>query len=215
MIFTDNVATLIHDMKNPLIAQERIFDLLLQNAFGELNDMQAEIILQVKESCLYLKNIVRNAMDNYVSNSEKININCQRFNILEIVKFVVEELKPLSDMNCKEIIVSCPDILVFADKFQIKRVITNLLGNAIKYSINNSKIEIIAKQSDNKFYFSIKNLSEPIKNLDRVFEKFESTSNSGLGLFLVKQIITAHSGKVFAQKECEGTYSFGFVIPNV
>lgn len=215
MIFSDNVATLIHDMKNPIIAQERVFDLLLQNTFGELNTMQTEVISQVRESCIYLKNIVRNAMDNYISNAENIKINCKFFNFSEIIDFVTCELKPLAEQKYLTIKINVCNKTIFADKFQIQRVVTNLLGNAIKYSPNNTEIEIFAKQTENDFLFYIKNSSKPIKNLDRVFEKFESTTNSGLGLFLVKQIITAHKGSVFAREEENGRYSFGFVIPNI
>lgn len=213
-MLNENVATLIHDLKNPINAQEMVLDLLLQNVFGELNETQVEIIAQVKESCKYLKNIVYQAMENYRSKSMQLNINLEQFNFAELVETVVEDMQPLAKEQLKTLEIKCSNEIINADKFQMKRVISNLLGNAITYSIKNTKIEIISKQIDKNFVFKIKNKALPIKNIERVFEKFESTSNSGLGLYGVKQIIEAHKGTVFAKEEGMDEYSFGFVMSN-
>lgn len=208
MVFSDNVATLIHDLKTPVIAQERALDLLLQNTFGELNNTQAEIISQIKESCGYLKTLVYSTMDNYISENKN-----QRFNIKELILTVSKDLKYLA--NDKNFIFNLEDITINNDTFQFQRVITNLLSNAIKYSYENSDIEIYCKNFNKKIVFEIKNYAPEVKNIEKVFDKFESTTNSGLGLYLVKQIIEKNNGKVFAKKENDNKYSFGFVIPNI
>lgn len=215
-VFSDNVATLIHDLKTPVIAQEKALDLLLQNAFGELNKSQFEIIEQIKDSCNYLKNLVYSAMNIYLAN-DNLNLNPEYFNITEAINSILTKIKPIANEKNQKFIMDCDNIIVYADKFQIKRVITNLVSNAITYSYSNSLIEISLKQSENNIIFTVINYSNPIKNIDKVFDKFESTSNSGLGLFLVKQIIQLHKGSVFAKKDInyENKYSFGFVIPNI
>ncbi|MBR1754317.1 HAMP domain-containing histidine kinase [bacterium] len=215
MILSDNVATLIHDLKNPILAQEQVLNLLLQNTFGELSDAQKEIIVQIKESCQYLKNLVFSAMNEYRSNSSNINLKPQNFNFKTLLISIINEFKALAEQNFQILKIDCDDVFVFADEFQIKRVISNLLGNAITYGDKNSDIEIIFKKMDGNVFFIIKNLSKPIENLDKVFDKFESSTNSGLGLYFVKQVINAHNGSVFARQEDENKYSFGFVIPNI
>ena len=213
MIISDNTATLIHDLKNPIIAQEKALDLLLQNYFGKLNQEQTEIIEQIKESCEYLYNLVCSAMNNYRLNS--LSLKKEKFDIDELIKHLIytneivaksknQKFKYFSDKN-----------IIFADKFQIKRVLENLFSNAIKYSYENSDIEIISQRLNNDFVFIIKNFSKKINNLDSVFNKFESTTNSGIGLYFVKQIIELHKGKVFVKEEDKNKYSFGFVIPNI
>lgn len=210
MVFSDNVATLIHDLKTPVIAQERALDLLLQNTFGELNNTQAEIISQIKESCEYLKTLVYSTMDNYIS-----DIKNQRFNIKDLILTVSKDLKFLGDEKKQKFIFNIENIYINTDMFKFQRVITNLLSNAIKYSYENSDIEIYCRKFNKNIVFEIKNYAPEVKNIDRVFDKFESTSNSGLGLYLVKQIIEKNNGKVFAKKENDNKYSFGFVIPNI
>lgn len=209
MVFSDNVATLIHDLKTPVIAQERALDLLLQNTFGELNNTQAEIISEIKESCEYLKELVYSTMENYISTSK-----CEKFNFKNFILSVTKDLKYLCDEKNQQIIFDLEDTNITANQFELQRVITNLLSNAVKYSYENSDIEIFCRKFNKNLLFEIKNSAPEIKNIDRVFDKFESTTNSGLGLYTVRKIIEKYNGKVFAKEE-NNKYIFGFVIPNI
>lgn len=206
MVFSDNVATLIHDLKTPVIAQERALDLLLQNTFGELNNSQTEIISQIKESCEYLKNLVYSTMENYISENKSFNLKNLILSISKDLKYLAKDKNFIFDLD---------NVNIKANNFQFQRVVTNLLSNAIKYSYNNSDIEIVCKNFNKNIMFKITNFAQPIKNLERVFDKFESTTNSGLGLYSVKQIIEQLNGYVFAKEEIDNKYSFGFVIPNI
>ena len=215
MVLTDNVATLIHDLKTPISAQERVLELLLKNNFGELTETQAEIISQIKESCQYLKSIICTAMNCYRTNNVKLEAKLEYFDFKDLLFSILKEVEPLTKDKMLDFNINCDEIILHADKFQIKRVIYNLISNAIKYSFLNTKIEISMSNTDNNFLFKIKNAAPKIPNIDNVFDKFESTTNSGLGLYLVKKVIELHKGSVFAKEETDGKYSFGFVIPNV
>jgi signal transduction histidine kinase len=216
LILSDNVATLIHDLKTPIIAQERILDLLLKNTFGELTTSQAEIISQIKNSCKYLENIVYSAMDYYrFNNTNQIKVKKEIFNFKTLLTEIIDDVKPLAKENNQTFNITCQSDKILADKFQIRRVVINFISNAIKYADKNSEIKIDAQQKNNNFVFSIKNNTKKIENINRIFNKFESTTNSGLGLYFVKQIITLHNGSVFAEMEKENMCNLGFVIPNI
>ena len=110
-----------------------------------------------------------------------------------------------------------------ADKFQLKRVLINLLSNAINYGNYKTNIELILKEDENNIILNVKNKSDYISN-DKIldlYEKFKrkdnirfSKSGSGLGLYLSKQIISGHNGDIFAKSNKEEqSCTFGFSLP--
>ena len=104
---------------------------------------------------------------------------------------------------------------------QIKRVVTNILGNAISYAYNNTEIVITIKQNENNISFEAKNESPYInpETIEGLFKKYVSHAAKynkigvGLGLYLSKQIIDAHNGDIYAQSFKENYNIFGFNIP--
>ena len=107
------------------------------------------------------------------------------------------------------------------DRMQIKRVVTNILGNAISYAYNNTEIVITIKQNENNISFEAKNESPYInpETIEGLFKKYVSHAAKynkigvGLGLYLSKQIIDAHNGDIYAQSFKENYNIFGFNIP--
>jgi signal transduction histidine kinase len=107
------------------------------------------------------------------------------------------------------------------DKMQIKRVITNILGNAISYAYNDTDIQINIKQKDDSIGVETKNKSSYINNetMSNLFKKYVSHAAKfnkvgvGLGLYLSKQIIDAHNGDIYAKSFEDNHNIFGFVLP--
>ena len=217
------IATLTHDLKTPLSAQINALNLLLKNSFGKLNNDQYEIISQIKESCEYTKNLAHAILDTYLYENNQVKMSLEKFKWKDLVDEVISETSGLAKEKEQKIIINS-DLYendVIADKFQLKRVIVNLISNAIQYGFNNTNIEIKTEQDEKNLIFNVRSFSKYIKkdNIKKVYEKFQTdsiTKNSascGLGLYLVKQIITAHKGYVFAKSEESGECTFGFVIP--
>lgn len=220
---TSLVATLTHDLKTPISAQINALNILQKPYLGELNKDQIDIIAQIKESCEYTKNIVHTILDTYLYENGQMKIKPENFKWKNLVAEVVAETSILAKNKAQKIIIDSDfkENEIFADRFQIKRVVENLISNAIQYGINNTKIEIYSNQDDKNLIFNVKNISRYIKKdyIKNVYNKFQSDSktktnkNCGLGLYLVKQIITAHNGYVFAKSDESGVCNFGFVIP--
>ena len=98
----------------------------------------------------------------------------------------------------------------------------NLLSNAINYGYRNTQITINLYEDNNNISFEIKNHSKyiPEERLADIFEKYKTTDNTrfhktstGLGLYLAKQIIDAHNGKIYASSDINETCTFGFSLP--
>lgn len=112
--------------------------------------------------------------------------------------------------------------LAFADKDSIKRVLINLIDNAIKFTPPEGKILLATLHKDKKVYVSIKNSGEGIskEDLRHIWERFYKTDKSrsndkkgvGLGLHIVKTIVNAHGGEIFAESEEGKSATFTFVL---
>ena len=213
------IATLTHDLKTPTIAQIKALDLLTDNIVGPLNVEQIDIIEQIKSSCNYMSDLILTILDTYLFDSGQTKINYEEFDIIELIKETSHEISNLSDEREQNIVLNSEltSNLIMADRFQLKRVIINLLTNAITYGYRQSDVEISLKEENSDIELNIKNKSAYITKdqLTDIFEKFKTTANTkfkktgtGLGLYLAKQIINAHKGKVHASSDINETCSF-------
>jgi signal transduction histidine kinase len=176
--------------------------------------------------------------------SQKLKLNKERFNINEKIRNVVNDIIVKSKEDEIEITIVEPQmdpIIVEADKIRIYEVISNLLTNAIKFTktkgtssnisndINNTitiSTTIVKsnpheenKDNNNEVVISIKDMGTGIDSdiQDRLFTKFATKSDTrgtGLGLFISKNIIEAHGGKIWAENNADGKgATFSFTLP--
>jgi len=128
----------------------------------------------------------------------------------------------------KAIIISCEiddsiDIIT-GNKFTLKEVVFNLLGNAIKYTTTNGKVKLSAIDFHNYLLVEISDngLGIPENELDNIFDEFYRAKNvrnekfegTGLGLSIVKQIVESHGGKIWAESVENKGSKFSFTLPN-
>jgi signal transduction histidine kinase len=162
---------------------------------------------------------------NLLLNKEQVNINDILQNVIEDYKNRMER-KNNDDKNSEIEILFEPKqdvILVKADKGRVQ-VISNLLDNSIKFTkgrgkeVEEKKINIISEKKDGQVKVTVKDRGMGIdpEIMPKLFSRFASTSFSGtgLGLYISKSIIEAHSGEISAQNNSEGNgATFSFTIP--
>ena len=220
------VAAVTHDLKNPTRAQINMLTLLLKGQFGTLNSQQQEMIRLACGSSKYMSNLVGTILTDYQADERVLKLNKTKFNLENVVEEVCDVNRYLAKDKGQKFVINCRANVgdIYADKLQIERVISNLVSNAIKYGNRNSKIIITLKRLDNTIKFSIANKSSPIpKNeLKYIFNKFAKTKTShflsdstGLGLYIAKNVINLHHGKMYAKSLPDGTCIFGFRISAV
>lgn len=220
------IATLTHDLKTPTTAQIRALDLLLGNMFGTLNNEQKDIVNQIKQSCKYMNDLIFTILDTYLYDSGQTKICPKSFDIGELISETIHDLSHLI-MEKKQDVITKYNITsnkIVADRFQLKRVFVNLIANAINYGFKESAIKIILDETDTEIILKVQNKGKyiPQEKLAEMYEKFKKTENAkfretstGLGLYLSKQIIDAHNGKVFAHSFEDDTCIFGFSLPKI
>lgn len=218
------VATPSHDLKSPTNAQLNMLGLLVNGAFGELNPKQREIIELITSSCKYVSDLASTVVDTYSYNFGHLVLKRDACNMYELIETICQCMQTMAKAKNQTIHFSGIPAKSnpIADYLQIKRVVTNLLSNAINYGQPDSDIKVSLLSDQENIEVIVRNKSRyiPPNELEVVFDRFKrakfsgyNSTGAGLGLYLCKQIISLHNGKIFANSFEDGTCIFGFKIP--
>lgn len=217
------LATVSHDLKTPMVAQIRALDLVLNGAFGKLSEEQGDIVGQIWNSAKQLYQMVTNLLNTYKNEDGIVRLQFSNLHMVNLAQEVGQELYLLAkDRNLKIEFVDKPvDDVIVADEQEIRRVVINLLSNAISYADTGTTVCVSMYNNGQEYSLEVVNKSRyiPKEKLDTLFDKYVSVSNkvkrigTGLGLYSSKQIITAHKGYMLAKSSKNDTNMFGFVIP--
>ena len=206
----DFVATLTHDLKVPIIAESNMLSFLLTEKFGTLNIKQTEAIKTMQASNKELLNLVRIVLDTYKMEDGGIVLYKEPVILKEFIDEIILEMAPIADDSKNKLISKIPiNIELELDVMQMRRVFKNLIQNAISYGKTNSNIDIKAIKRDKNIIISVKDYGRgiPKEDIDKIFNKYYSANKkfrkigTGLGLYLSKEIVEAHGGKLIVQSE--------------
>lgn len=210
---TEFLSIASHQLRTPLTAIKGILDMTRSGDFGELKDKQKKYIDKAFDSNERLIKLVNDLLNISRIEMGRIKLKIQQFEIDAMIKSVMQELsghaneKKLSLIFKKK---ASEKYLVDADPEQIRQVIVNLIDNAIKYTKTG---KIIAQIRDLKkdVIVEISDTGRGIKNADLkyIFKKYTRAKyevkkfigGEGLGLHIVKKIVEAHGGKVWAESD--------------
>ena len=202
------LATLSHDLKNPLQAQISSLEMLYREYCGKIDEGHQGIMELVIESAKYMKDMLCTLLKTCKQNNGIIQLVYSRFDILSLMTKSIREVRDLGKIKNVEIRFNSKltedEKLMYADENQLRRVIGNMLNNAINYAFENSVVDISIKLENGFYVFDFKNESEEISESLKVniFNKYvcgnplETNSGVGLGLYFCRKIIEAHDGTI-------------------
>ena len=209
----DFVATLTHDLKVPIIAETNMLELLLNENFGPISDKQRVALKNMQASNKELLNLVQIVLDTY--RIGRLTLYKESFMLKSFIIEIIDEMKPIANKNKNSLeFILNRDICVYADKVQLRRVIKNLIQNAVSYGKAKTPIEIKIGEIPNYIVIKVKDHGDGIskENIAKIFNKYYSASNkfrkigTGLGLYLALQITKAHNGDLTVESK-EGEYT--------
>ena len=235
----DSLSMLWHEMLSPLTVIKGYTSTLLQ-----LNDAISE-----DEKLKYIQGIesATNRMIRFMENlrdlsrlEEPDNLLVQRISLPDLLQTITHEIQNQTTKHFLKIRPSEEIPLVSADPEKIEQVITNLLGNAIKYSPNGGDVEtevrlVRSEQVLERMYgnapvmklpclivsVSDSGIGIPESELKQIFQRFyrirnkltKATQGAGLGLYICKVIVEAHGGHIWAKNKLQGGSIFSFSLP--
>jgi signal transduction histidine kinase len=166
-----------------------------------------------------LERLTHDILDVTRIEGHRLDLNKEKFDISEVVASAIEDTRRRVDDNNDSIKFQYTPrkIVVEADRMRISQVVSNLLGNAVKFT-KQGTVYISADSKDGEAIVSVKDSGTGIdpEIVSRLFTKFTSKSQTGtgLGLFISKSIIEAHGGRIWAEnnKDSKGA-TFTFRVP--
>lgn len=216
------IATLTHDLKTPVRADILSLELLLKGRFGKLNKEQTEIIQELLNSNKFMMNMLDTLLAKYKYESDKVELHKTDFEINEFIKNCVQELHCIfEEKNILCNMISSEKIIINADKIELKRAMSNLLTNAIKFNHQNGFVNITINSDNKNIKIQIQDtgIGMDKEKIEHIFDRYVSYAKrfrrlgTGLGLYVSKKIIEAHNGKIEVQSiEKEGSI-FTIILP--
>ena len=218
----DFVATLTHDLKVPIIAETNMLELFLNESFGKVTEKQEIALKNMQASNRELLDLVQIVLETYKFRSQTIRLYRENIMLRGFIEEIINEMLPIAEKTKNSILLnSSRDIRVLADRIQLKRVIKNLIQNAISYGEQNSPIEITIGEIPKYIVIRVKDYGKGISQSDinKIFNKYYSAAKkfrkigTGLGLYLSFQIAKAHGGDLTVESK-EGEYTeFSIKLP--
>ena len=220
----DFIATLTHDLRTPLLAAISGLDFMLKGTLGEISEKQKELVFAMKKSNEDMLGLTNALLEVYRYEAGKIFLCKTRFCVNELIKDCAKELEVLFKQNNTEIIFDFEneELMINADKNEIRRVISNLLGNAIKHGGENTKVIVKSQKIGKDAQISVEDNGVGLSKEDqmKLFKRFsQGTSkkrscSTGLGLYLSRRIVEAHNGSIWVESEVDKGSKFIFNLKN-
>ncbi len=218
------VATLTHDMKVPVVAELNSINFLLEGRFGELTEKQKQALNLMKTSNQELKDLIENILETFRLEQKKLELNIQKHDFNKFVLSAIDEMNPILLKSSHKITFEpekTENLNIFFDDFQIRRIVKNLIQNAVTFSPAGSEIIIKTFIKENYLKLAVTNKGSGISkdDLEKIFNKYYSgqskyrKTGTGLGLFLSNKIALAHNGKLEVDCSVSGYTTFILSLP--
>ena len=223
----DFASTLAHDLKTPLLGAIETLQAFDREQFGNIQFKQKTVLTTMIRSHQNSLRLVETLLDVYRNETEGLQLKLAPTNLVTLAEEVVISLIPLSTSRTVYINLNYGKsdfrkfLWVNGDAFQLLRVFTNLLTNAINHSPRGAKVELILETNLSYQVVQVIDFGAGIKIDEKpyLFDRFYQgqsdrlATGSGLGLYLTRQIVEAHNGTIWAENRQPQGAIFGFRLP--
>jgi signal transduction histidine kinase len=218
----ETVQMLVHDLRNPLTSFLGGLD--LTQKYGGLNSVQTHYVDLAKTGGKVLLQMINSILDTRHSEHHLIALNKIEIDPDRIIADACEQMRPLADRSRISLTwYTHGDLKCLADADKLRRVVVNLVGNAIQHTPQDGKISVLAQSYEgNAVLFSVADTGSGIPRAaftqifhqpERVKTNWVKGTSTGLGLPFSQMAIEAHGGRIWAESEIGKGTTFYFTIP--
>lgn len=223
----DFMSTLTHDLKTPLLGAIETLKALASKQLGTINAEQKRAIDIMIHSHQTTLKLVEMLMDIYRNDVEGLRLDKQPIDLLDIAEEAILQLTSLAESRQVNLYLKQGDsdfrqtYPINADFLQLQRVFNNLIANAVNHSFRRGKVEVLISIKHDDYHVQIFDEGQGIHahELPHLFARFyqghsdRQAKGTGLGLYLSRQIISAHGGKIWAEPRTPRGAVFAFSLP--
>ncbi len=224
---SDFITVAAHQLKTPLAGLNWILEMLSNQEMGPLNEDQLKLIQDARGALNEALSTVEGLLEAAQVESGKLGFQFQQADLIKLIEETLIKLEPLTKQNNIKLIFYQPPapIELIMDPFRIKLVLEILIENAIKYNVQNGEVRIKIDFLKDQPFVSVSvedtGIGMTEEDLKKLFQKFfrassamkVETSGLGLGLYLAKNIVEKHGGKIWAKSVLNRGSTFTFTLP--
>lgn len=210
------IASISHDIKTPLTSIIG-YSSLMDDDNLSIEEVR-EYSKKINEKAKHIKSIL-GTFDDYLTNYDNKKLKLDNILVKDIISEINSDYKIELNNNGIEFNVECDcsNVLIKVDVLKLKRIISNIISNSIRYVSDDGRIDVLVTKEENFVRFSIRDNGSGVdeKIIDKIFDPFFTTDSSrkisGLGLSIVKEFVEMHGGEIVA-KNNDG-FMIEFTIP--
>jgi signal transduction histidine kinase len=219
------LANMSHELRTPLNAIIGFSEVLSERMFGEVNEKQSEYLADILESGRHLLSLINDILDLSKIEAGRMELEPSDFNLpgaIENTLVLVRERAQRRGIYLERTVDSRLGI-IHADERKVKQVLLNLLSNALKFTPEGGRIEVLAGLRDGVAEIAVKDTGVGIaaEDQDAVFEEFrqvgtasKKVEGTGLGLAISRKFIELHGGKIWVDSQPGNGATFTFTLPH-
>jgi PAS domain S-box-containing protein len=217
------VSVVGHELRTPLTSIRGSLGLLEGGVMGELPEEAHQMLATAVANTDRLVRLINDILDIERLDSDRAGLELEAVSAATLIEQSIQVVQAVADSAGVEIRGRAKDFDVTADPDRIVQTLTNLIGNAIKFSERGGRVEVAVERYGSRATFSVSDAGRgiPVEQLGAIFERFSQVDASdarekggtGLGLAISRSIVEHHGGRIWAEsREGEGA-TLLFTLP--
>jgi PAS domain S-box-containing protein len=218
------IATLTHDLKNPLIGADKALELFLCGALGTLEERQLKLLTLMRESNADMLALIQNLLEVYRYDDGQPPLNYSQVNMASLAAACIRQLIGVAEESGIQFHSDFPNdkYEISVDSIAMGRVLRNLISNAMKFTRAGGQISISGNDIGDSYILTVEDTGAgiPEEDLRLLFQRFSQgklgkkyAAGTGLGLYLCKQLVEAHGGQIACTSAVGVGTSFTVTLP--
>lgn len=223
-IKSDFVSIVSHEFRTPLTTIIVGVEMLREGMLGDLTPRGKEVLEAIGSDCERLTRLIDNLLELSRIESGTIYVDMEPVDVSGLVEEAVRPLKIQAESKGVELIADLPPEIppVAADFNKAVWILTNLIGNALRYTGDGGTITVKVRQRGARLFFSVQDTGSgiPKEYQEKIFRKYiqvrkpgQTSGGVGLGLAIAKDIVMAHGGEIWVDSEEGKGTTFTFTFP--